>query len=173
MNKVMFVCKKCGEDNTKETQSRIGRSSRSRGHGFERLMAKHLSILLGIKLNRTPASGGHAIKGDLYEAPNDKTQWSSLEMYCRTSESFSFENLLCDTEPVPKPIQWIEETGPNSVWFIRSRPGRVFVMAHVKRFRSPEAWPYLVLGEWLLTDVENLNKCTFFCGDMKGNPSPS
>lgn len=122
-----------------------GRSSRSRGHAFERKMAKYLSALLGVKFNRTPASGGHAIKGDLYEALHEATDWSKLELYCRTSRSISFENLLCDRVPSPKLVQWIDETGPDSVWFVRTRPGRVFVVCDLRRVGTritdlPHVW---------------------------------
>lgn len=150
--------------------SSIGRSSRRRGHDFERDMAKYLSNLLKVKLHRTPASGGHAIKGDLYEPPESRTPLSNLELYCRTSKDISFESLLCD--PNPLPIRWIEETGVDSVWFIRSRPGRVFVLCHVSRIR-PGGIPlsYMIFGnKWLIVNVRCLNIIVLSCEKLQAQP---
>lgn len=110
--------------------SKIGRSSRRKGHSFERLAAKKLNQILGSNFVRTPASGGHAIEGDLYEPPHKQTEWSNFTFYCRTGCDFSWASLLEGKEVGP--LGWIklEKTNPEDIWLFRGGPGQFFVCVH-------------------------------------------
>jgi hypothetical protein len=140
--------------------SALGRSSRNRGHTFERMIAKKLTELLSTKDNnlkflRTPCSGGHGIKGDIYLDPECKSDWSNISIWCRTSVSISLEAMLCDQNS--QPIRWAQETGVNSVWIMRNRPGRVFVLTPKMRLEHlPEAHGMMICGHWVAFSLFSL-----------------
>lgn len=148
---------------TFEEWSKIGRSSRSRGHAFERLIAKKLNPLLGSKFVRTPCSGGHAIEADLYEAPGEQTKWSKFKFFCRTGCAFNWAALICGKEVGP--LKWIkdEDTGEGSIWIFRSGVGQ-FLACVSRKFVKEDALTIdiLLVGDWCIFDIKLLNDLIIF-----------
>lgn len=143
---------------SKPDWSKLGRSSRNRGNSFERKVAKRMNELLGAnkhRMSRTPTSGGHMIKGDLYEDPNFRTEWSNIEIYCRTCVRISLEALMCDEKSCA--IKWIEETGINSIWILRNKPNRVFMLLHTIRIENvPTHIKVMYLDKYSMFELEQL-----------------
>lgn len=137
--------------------SKNGRSSRNRGHAFERMVAKELNRLFEgkCKFMRTPCSGGHGIDGDVYEHQDHVTEWSNINIYCRTQVDLSFEAFICDKTCKMK--RWMEETGNDSMWIFRTKPGRVFCLIHINRLLSTAGLEgYAAYGEYVIFDLERL-----------------
>ena len=116
--------------------SRVGRSSRTKGHTYERNIAKILNKLVGSNFVRTPASGGHAIEGDLYEAPMKATKWSKVVFYCRTGWAWSWDDVFRNNDKCG-PLSWVKETGANPIWVFRTKPGINYVCFHKNRWVAP------------------------------------
>lgn len=85
----------------------------------------------------------------MYEAPGKQTRWSNLTVYCRTGYAWTWEDLLHGNGCGP--VKWIEETGENTFWLFRTRPGRVFVIISQYRFRDgmPSSG-VLLCGKWMI-----------------------
>ena len=116
--------------------SKLGKSSRRRGCAFERMVARKLTQLTGITWLRTPMSGGHGIKGDVYVKPvtkdlieADPAGWDGITVYCRTQRNISWEKFFDGKGDL---IKWMKETGEDSLWVFRTKPGCLFFMCHSK-----------------------------------------
>lgn len=146
--------------------SRLGRSSRNRGHNFERMIANMMNKMFETdRFYRTPCSGGHGIEGDIYEDPTNKTEWGNIEIYCRTQINISLEAFICEKDCQLK--RWIRETGKNSMWIFRNRPGRIFVLTHVKRFRRTPDEAYATSGDLVILNFHNLPKLNLYLGEIQ------
>lgn len=80
---------------TKKKKKRI--NSRTKGHSYERKMAKVLSKWSNIEIVRTPGSGSYDKRGDLApRQPEDKIKWVfNFEM--KNSEQWNFSDLIKGT----------------------------------------------------------------------------
>ena len=88
---------------TKEDKSRRGRTSRNKGSSYERTIAKKFESAYGVKLVRTPLSGGFSknsnkqdFKGDIVCAEEGKDIMLGIE--CKCQQSWSLPAWLKQTE---------------------------------------------------------------------------
>jgi len=81
---------------TKGKKKKKGINGRTKGHTFERKLAKILSKWSGVELRRTPMSGGWAKTGDVTPVkPRDMENWPfNVEAKCYAKDTFRFQELL-------------------------------------------------------------------------------
>lgn len=128
--------------------SKLGRSSRNRGHSFERMIANEMNRMFKTKrFYRTPCSGGQGVEGDIYEAPGQVTEWSNVDIFCRTQVNISLEAFICEGNCQLK--RWMGDTGVNSLWIFRNRPGRIFLLTHTDRIVNV-ASAYATNGDFII-----------------------
>lgn len=73
--------------------------SKEKGSRFERRVAKLFSEVFNRKLRRTPLSGGHSIKSDIYDPDNDNFPYF---IECKYRESYNINSILNGTSPLFK-----------------------------------------------------------------------
>jgi hypothetical protein len=77
----------------------MGKSSRDKGSRFERRVAKLFGEVFNRKLRRTPLSGGHHIKCDIYDPENDDFPYY---IECKFHKDFSINSIINCTSPLFK-----------------------------------------------------------------------
>lgn len=100
----MSVSKNSEQISEKEKRSKLGKRSKNKGAGYERTIAKVFEKYTGVKLTRTPLSGGFArdkgaskdFKGDIVCIEEGKD--ISLSIECKCHKTWSLPAWLRQSE---------------------------------------------------------------------------